>query len=800
VVAGDGHCRSPPRGERRWAVGISDVGTRFAAANISTGIRMTVVDTATGYEVRSIPLRTLAFGSGHTVEFSRDGNRLLTTDSTGEIRVWDLRDSVVRRQLFADAPAIRGIQEPLAVSRDGRFLAVRVLRTVQRPNQKPRPGYAIDQIDLRTGRRIPMDYPGFRERIEHAEYSPDGRWIGLLLTASQTLVADSTQHSVLYVTVVLDAAKGEIAYPGKSIRLVRHDLSSRSVKAPRIGFAPDGTFLMATYSFAKEGPAYSGHWDVEDVAAEKVVFSTTVGMDHDIQFVPGGTRALVASREGRYVELWDMPSKQRLWHEAAKPDDAGQSSATFSPDGRRLLTCEVPGQAYFPRVLTGISRRATIRDTETGREVSTLTLPSVANVGMLKFTPDGQRVLAYSTNATRQFAMVYNADSGRPLLDLDGMDQTSVVREGVFTPDGRYITQDWGPVRGGTGSKLRVWDGRDNPPAWSPGRSVDDLLADAHKLCDDPDPAKRNPAAAVSLTTPAVTAYPNDFECLGAHGLALLLAGKDEDALAALTRQKDHLEQQASLIVVGAKNSGKTSQPRDRVPPLLVAQIEYLLAAAYHRLGHAAEARAAFDTAEEMMGRTVVLPNISRSVAAIGTPYPDVAQRPRAERYREIAVAILGIKDRPVPPLKVEAPKPIESDDHPAARLNRAQFLLKHRGLDPAIAVHIADDLLAGKLIDGVTYYNVACVYARASGVVTGAATKGKYADRAVETLRLAVENGFVEQHDRSEQGRNAYEQFQTDEDLDPLRNRADYKKLEAEVAAKEPPREKAPPPREIRK
>jgi tetratricopeptide (TPR) repeat protein len=595
----------------------------------------------------------------------------------------------------------------------------------------------------------------------HAEYSPDGRWIGILLTESVSLVKDTNHHETRFITLLLDAADGRVKFSGKTVRYIRHDLENRSVKAPKIGFAADGTFLTAHYSFAKGGPAYSGHWDVEDVAAEKVLYSTPVGVDHDFQFVPGGTLALVASRDGGYLEALDLASRSRLWRVDATPDDVGQSRAAFSSDGRRFLTCDAPLRAFFPMLLSGIIRQATIRETETGRKISTLTLPSIANVGSLEFTPDGHRVLASSTNLTHQFATVYDADSDRALLDLDVIERSAVIEKGVFAPDGRYISQDWGPHRGGTGSQLRVWDGRATTAVWTAERTIDDLLAEARRLCDDPEAANRNPAKATALTAQAVAAYPADYECLGAHGLVLILAGKDEEALSVLVRQKE----------AGPYH-----------PPLLLAANDYLLAVAQFRLGQAAEARAIFDAAEENMGKPVKLPNIRANTASVSTPYPDAAQRPRAERHRALAIAALGIKDKPAPLLVVDAPKLFEEKDHPSDRLNRAQFVLTWRNKDYATAVKIADEALT-QSSDAFTRYNAACIFARAAGVVPDEATKTLYADRAMEILRQGIDAGFIEIHDRNRGEREtetAYDLLRRDDDLDPLRGRADFQKLMA--------------------
>jgi hypothetical protein len=66
-------------------------------------------------------------------------------------------------------------------------------------------------------------------------------------------------------------------------------------------------------------------------------------------------------------------------------------------------------------------------------------------------------------------------------------------------------------------------------------------------------------------------------------------------------------------------------------------------------------------------------------------------------------------------------------------------------------------------------WYDFACVYSLASGKI--ADRKQEYADRAMELLRKAVKAGF----------KNA-SHMKKDTDLDPLRDRADFKKLLGEL------------------
>ncbi|MFO0807731.1 MAG: protein kinase [Gemmataceae bacterium] len=766
----------PERTRKNWAVSLSRDGTRLAAAVMTMGNRMTVVEVASGIEVRSIPLRAQLAGESFVAELSDDGNRLLTVARTGEMRLWDLRESSLARPLIPDRTADKSIPlDPRAVSADGRYLAAVSAAPVTTRDGQSVSGYRLDHIDLRTGQKLPTTMPPVRQRIVQAEYSPDGRRLAVLLTGGLIAVADGSK-STLYVPVLSEVPGGQVVMRGKPLQLAREDIQRRSLKVPQVGFAADGTFLVASYVFANDGRPYSGRWEVRDVAADRVVFATADGEDHGFEFVPGGRRAFVAGQaDGGFVELWDMASNTQLWRKSADADEAGSgelaSHARFSPDGRRMLTFDRPPASARPsrtqEFASNPSRRATVWDVETGRAICPLTLPSEARLGHARFSPDGRRILLHDSRTVRAFAILYDADTGRDLLSLNDLEATSAVEEGVFAPDGRFVCRTWGQRLTTDGGGLRVWDGRPTTATWTPERTIDELLAEAYRLCDGPDPAKRDPATALALTARAVAAYPDDYDCRGAHGLALLRAGKYEDSLAALMRQLK-------------RGSG--------YPPLLVAQNEYLLAAVHHRLGHAAAAKTAFESAERLVREPVRMPNLEMSLAGSSRPFPNLAERPRTERYREFAATTLGIALDPLPPPQVESQKIIAVQERPIDRLFRAGELVK-RG-DIAAAVKTADDVLAGAGSDAGVLYNVACVYSLAAGAVKDdAKARGRYADQAVETLKRAAAAGLTDL--RFEGDRNAHEQVKQDTDFDPIRERADFKQLLADLAAK--PKSKEP-------
>ena len=123
--------------------------------------------------------------------------------------------------------------------------------------------------------------------------------------------------------------------------------------------------------------------------------------------------------------------------------------------------------------------------------------------------------------------------------------------------------------------------------------------------------------------------------------------------------------------------------------------------------------------------------------------------------------------------------------ERPGLRASRATSRLQAGMI--AEAVSEVAELTKSAFWNAGQWYDFACVYAVASSKV--ADKKQEYADRAMEMLHKAVKAGYSDAAHMAK-----------DTDLDPLRDRDDFKKLLDSLQPKpkgnEPPREPAPPPR----
>ena len=147
-------------------------------------------------------------------------------------------------------------------------------------------------------------------------------------------------------------------------------------------------------------------------------------------FSPDGARIVTASKDGT-ARIWDATTGQEIL--ALRGHEGPVSSASFSPDGARVVT-------------TPSDRTARLWDATTGQEI--LALRGDENsVSSASFSPDGARIVTASTDHT---ARVWDATTGQEIRALRGHE--GPVSSASFSSDGARI------VTASTDYTARVWD------------------------------------------------------------------------------------------------------------------------------------------------------------------------------------------------------------------------------------------------------------------------------------------------------------------------------------------------------
>jgi predicted Ser/Thr protein kinase len=136
-------------------------------------------------------------------------------------------------------------------------------------------------------------------------------------------------------------------------------------------------------------------------------------------FSPDGSRVLTASLDRR-AKIWDARSGAELL--TLKGHIFDVHSASFSRDGSRVVTASD-------------DRTAKVWDARSGAELLTLKKGHTNQVYSASFSPDGSRVLTGSGDGT---AMVWDAKSGSELLTLK-KGHTDQVYSASFSPDGSRV-------------------------------------------------------------------------------------------------------------------------------------------------------------------------------------------------------------------------------------------------------------------------------------------------------------------------------------------------------------------------
>ncbi len=352
-----------------------------------------------------------------SVAFSPDGQRI-ATGSGRYAQVWDAASG---RELLVLKGRSAGIYS-VAFSPDGKRIVTGSF------------GLTANVWDATSGQEL-FILTGHGGRISAVAFSPDGNQIA---TAS----ADATVK-------LWDAVNG------RELRTIKGHVGGVS----SVAFSPDGQRLLTG-----SGDGTAKVWDIaadrspaapvknveelkryEDFAANKglaalVEFMKMRHLSAPVAFSQDGKR--IAASTSEELRLWDAASGRELL--ACKVTN-GVFDLALSPDGQR--------------VVTGGIRTATVWDVATGNKLSVFKGHSGAlTITSLTFSPDGRRILSCANSLTNDGAKVWEVDSGRELFTISGHSDPDwpagmpIIRSATFSPDGQRI------LTSGIGGTFEVWD------------------------------------------------------------------------------------------------------------------------------------------------------------------------------------------------------------------------------------------------------------------------------------------------------------------------------------------------------
>jgi WD40 repeat protein len=369
----------------------------------------------------------------HTTSFDPGGSRVVTASPDGTARIWQVRPDKKYALPFA------GHGKPVLsidFSPEGRYVVTTAEedKTARIWDVATGGEYAVLRAeDKQAG--CSAQHLG---EVRTARFSPDGQTV-LVVT-----------HDALVHVDGKDLPFAPLHLWDVKTRKVRARLAGPETNVLSAAFSPDGRWIMAlesgevsTYRILHHNQMSSGIrkepvvrvWDA-GTGRQVLTLKGHEGPLTSASFSPDGRRLLTTIRpeEDRpSVHIWDVPSGEKL---TTIPEGMrwGSPIAQFSPDGGK--------------VLTGSLALVRLWDVETGKEVVRLH-GSQRDFGFARFSPNGRWILTLADQQGTSLRL-WDTATGEAHATLHG--HLRAVRSAEFSADGRFV------VTASDDETARVWD------------------------------------------------------------------------------------------------------------------------------------------------------------------------------------------------------------------------------------------------------------------------------------------------------------------------------------------------------
>jgi WD40 repeat protein len=334
-------------------------------------------------------------GTPQVMAFTPDGSRLCTIDNNTGVHLWDV---AAGKEVFT-FPRV-GAREPFyAVSNDGSLAAF------------------IDGADTcriyetSTGREV------------NALKISSGKGQALAFSADKRLLACAGQGMGVRLWEI---ASGAVLRSWENI-------SFQDWRSLRLAFSPDA---MAVALGSRAASIFL--FDVN--TGQQSEIGNTEGADGEIVYSPTGKFLAAVPKDGRNLTLLNLATKKAM---PDSPRDQGSYwCATFTPDGKQVVTGNYPGKVCFWDLATG-----KLEHKFTGHP---------GEVESLAFSPDGKLLATGSGGCT---VRIWDVASGKQQQVFAGAH--AALLQARFTTNGKAIASicnPWYCAKTADGATVRLWD------------------------------------------------------------------------------------------------------------------------------------------------------------------------------------------------------------------------------------------------------------------------------------------------------------------------------------------------------